>query len=165
MERKRILMLGVLLFLLCTIVFMTLWLAGHLAPVGSPGPSPSGGTSIESITGLGIFTIDPAFPAATPHWMLIVTGREEQAAMIRFIENTSAPEAKKAEWEAAFRDLWAAYPTKAVPSDGGVMLTCDCDLSTLKLTGAQEATLREVETEIGLAMEKSLNETATQAVG
>jgi hypothetical protein len=30
MERKRILILGILLFLLCCIIFMTLWLAGHL---------------------------------------------------------------------------------------------------------------------------------------
>ena len=30
MERKRILILGILLFLLCCIIFMALWLAGQL---------------------------------------------------------------------------------------------------------------------------------------
>ena len=31
MENRRIIILGILLFLLCCIVFMTLWLAGHLS--------------------------------------------------------------------------------------------------------------------------------------
>jgi hypothetical protein len=31
MERKRIVILGILLFFLCCIILMSLWLAGHLA--------------------------------------------------------------------------------------------------------------------------------------
>jgi hypothetical protein len=161
MERKRILILGILLFLLCCIIFMALWLAGHLA-LGA-GLGPSQGTSVESISDLGMFTIDPAFMQATPHWMLIVTGRKEQEAMIRYIENTSASAEKKAAWEATLWHLWTAYPTKAVPSADGTMLTCDCDLSALKLTGSEEASMREIETEIGMAMEKSLETPTTPA--
>ncbi|MDD1659536.1 MAG: hypothetical protein LUP92_04775, partial [Methanomicrobiales archaeon] len=129
MERKRVLILGILLFLLCCIIFMALWLAGQLA-LGA-GPGPSQGTSVESISDLGMFTIDPAFIQATPHWIIIVAGRKEQEAMIRYIENTSASGEKKAVWESTLRGIWAAYPVKAVESAQGTMITCDCDLQTL----------------------------------
>jgi hypothetical protein len=161
MERKRILILGILLFLLCCIIFMALWLAGQLA-LGA-GPGPSQGTSVESISDLGMFTIDPAFIQATPHWILIVSGRKEQAAMIGFIENSTASAEKKAAWEATLWHLWTAYPTKAVSSADGTMLTCDCDLSALMLTSSEEAIMREIEMEIGMAMEKSLETPTTPA--
>jgi len=89
-----------------------------------------------------MFTIDPAFIQATPHWIIIVTGKKEQEAMIGYIENTSVSGEKKAAWEATLREIWATYPVKAVQSAQGAMITCDCDLSTMSLTGSRNATLK-----------------------
>lgn len=166
MERKRVAILGILLFFICCIILMALWFAGQLAqgaipggpvtPAAVPTTQVTRGTSVESISDLGMFTIDPAFMQATPHWIIVVAGRKEQEAMIRYIQNTSAAGEKKAAWMATLQEIWTAYPVKAVPSAGGALITCDCDLSTMSLTGSQNATLREIEMEIALDMEKSL---------
>jgi hypothetical protein len=167
MERKRVAILGILVLFVLSILLMALWLAGNLAQGGevpgvqvTPGSVPTTqvtrGTSVESISDLGMFTIDPAFIQATPHWIIIVAGRKEQEAMIRYIQNTSATGEKKAAWMATLQEIWTAYPVKAVPSAGSVLITCDCDFSTMSLTGSQNATLREIEMEIALDMQKSL---------
>ena len=161
MERKCVVILGILVLIVLGILLMAPMLAGQLAR--GTGPGPSQGTSIESVSDLGMFTIDPAFVQATPHWILIVSGRKEEAAMIGFIENSTASAEKKAAWEATLWHLWTAYPTKAVSSADGTMLTCDCDLSALRLTSSEEAIMREIETEIGMAMEKSLETPTTPA--
>ncbi|MGA2935301.1 MAG: hypothetical protein ABSD81_09130 [Methanomicrobiales archaeon] len=174
MERKRIIILGILLFFLYCIAFMALRFEGQVAQgtgvgiqaVQEPEPQSQAGTgtSVESISDLGMFTIDPAFIQATPHWIIIVAGKKEQEAMIRYIENTSVASEKKAEWESTMRGIWAAYPVKAVDMAQGTIITCDCNLSTMSLTGSQNATMREIETEIALDMEKYLA-TPTPAAG
>ncbi|MGA2935304.1 MAG: hypothetical protein ABSD81_09145 [Methanomicrobiales archaeon] len=165
MERKRIVVLGILVLIVLGILVMAPMLAGQLARGTGPGPSQD--TSVESVHDLmDRFTIDPAFLNATPHWFIIVAGKEEQGVMIRYIENTSVPGEKKAAWIASLKDIWTAYPVKAVPSAGGALITCDCDLTTMSLTGSQNATLREIEMEIALDMEKSLQTpTPTPAAG
>jgi hypothetical protein len=175
MERKRILILGILLFFICCIILMALWFAGNVAQGATPGgPVTSGsvpttqvtrGTSVESISDMPMFTIDPAFMQATPHWFIVVAGRKEQEAMIRYIENATVSAEKKAAWTATLQDVWTTYPVKAVPSAGGALVTCDCDLSTMSLTGSQNATLREIEMEIALDMEKTSQKAATTTQG
>ena len=161
MERKRVVILGILVLIVLGILLMAPMLAGQLAR--GTGPGPSQGTSVESISDMPMFTIDPAFMQATPHWITIVAGRKEQEAMIRYIENTSATGEKKAVWESTLRGIWAAYPVKAVESAQGTMITCDCDLQTLKLSSAEEATMQEIEMQIALDMQKSLETPTTPA--
>jgi hypothetical protein len=174
MERKRVAILGILVLFVLSILLMALWLAGNLAQGGAvpgvqvtPGSVPTTqvtrGTSVESISDLGNFDFDPAFLQATPHWFIVVSGRKEQEAMIRYIENTSVSAEKKAAWIATLQEVWTAYPVKAVPSANGFLITCDCDFSTMSLTGSQNATLREIEMEIALDMEKTA--TATPVAG
>jgi len=131
------------------------------APANLAGP----GTTVESVTDIPDMTIDPAWLQATPHWLLIVAGKKEQAALIGYIENTSVPAEQKAAWEATLSDVWSAYPVKAVPSAQGTLVTCDCDLSALQLTGPQNATLRDIEMQIALDMENASRAMATPTAG
>ena len=161
MERKHLIILGILVFLVCCIAFMTLWLAGQLTNGAGPVGQVTRGTTVESISDVPGFTIDPAFLQATPHWFIVVAGKKEQEAMIRYIENTSASEEKKAAWIATLQDIWAAYPVKAVPQANGALITCDCDLTTMSLTGSENATMGEIEMQIALDMEKASQKAAT----
>ena len=172
MEGKRVIVLGILLFFICCIALMTLRMGGVFtggtgvaapAPV-SPTPAHTG-TAVESVSDIQNMTIDPAWLQATPHWLLLVAGRKEQEALIGYIENTSVPAEQKATWEATLSDVWSAYPVKAVPSVQGTFVTCDCDLSALRLTGSQNATLRDIEMQIASDMENASRAMATPTAG
>ena len=172
MEGKRVIVLGILLFFICCIALMTLWLGGAFArgtggaaPVTVPATPARPGTAVESVGDIPDMTIDPAWLQATPHWLLIVAGKKEQAALIGYIENSSVSAEQKAAWEATLSDVWSAYPVKAVPSAQGTLVTCDCDLSALQLTGPQNATLRDIEMQIALDMENASRAMATPTGG
>jgi hypothetical protein len=121
---------------------------GHDQKHSCPSPIP------ESLTSVQDLIIDNSLIEATPHWFLLAAGKDEQTALLDFIERSDIPREKKSTWEHFLTKIWMKYPIQYEKTDTASKLIPP--KGQLSLTLNENVTFQEIERYISDTMQKSL---------
>jgi hypothetical protein len=123
------------------------------------------GSGFATISTINVDEIDPFLKQATPYWMLLLTGKDEQKALIRFIKSSDASEEEKKDWKKVMISLWKKYPLKVKKvkdrnHKDRNQISCEPSPHEVVLTEKEQKTLEAVFQEIMKGIEAKAPSTA-----
>jgi hypothetical protein len=116
----------------------------------------------EALTSVKGLTFDPSLVNATPYWIYLAAGKNEQLALINYIRNSSVSSEKKNEWLQFLQSVWKKYPLKLVKKGPSYTLTSFNQGKTFSLTNDEAATFAEIE---GLVSSNMINAASQSSQG
>jgi hypothetical protein len=115
----------------------------------SPCKAPS------SFTGNVNLVIDNSLMEATPHWILLAAGKNEQQSLLAFIQKASVTPQKKTEWSLFMMKMWMKYPVMYVENGASAKLVPAKTTYPFSQTPDENAMFQEIERYIAEDMGKT----------
>ena len=97
-------------------------------------------SSFSNVTNL---TIDESVINATPHWMFLATGEDEQNALLSYIRQANVSRQQRGSWTMFLEQMWMKYPVRYVKTDNTSSKIIPG--SRISLSSRENATFREIE--------------------
>ncbi|HXX54849.1 MAG TPA: hypothetical protein VEI81_01995 [Methanoregula sp.] len=109
-------------------------------------------SSFSNVTNL---TIDESLINATPHWMFLATGEDEQNALLSYIRQANVSRQQRGSWTMFLEQMWMKYPVRYVKTDN--ISSKIIPGSRISLNSRENATFREIEQYIAEDMDLRSN--------